>query len=356
MRLLWFNLQVDKNRQGLAFGIDWINAMAARVDRIDVITMSAGEYDVRDNVRVYSVGKEKGYSEPRRAFEFYRILWKLLGQHQYDGCFAHMMPLFAVMAAPVLRLKQIPIVLWYAHKSVTPMLRLAERLVNRIVTSSREGFRLLSPKVRIIGQGIDIEKFVPLEKKSCTEQPFILLTVSRLSKIKRIDLLIQALARLTQKQPDAPVRLKIVGGPLTDEDQQYASELRQQVEHYHLQDSVEFVGSVSFQDIMTYYQQADGFVNLSDTGSIDKTVLEAMSCGLIVLTVPTYHDVLGDEFAKLFEVEPEPESVSERLEVVLALSPEKRREIGAQLRERVVNHHSLETLCTRILNEFGNLS
>lgn len=356
MRLLWFNLQVNTHRQGLAFAIDWINAMAARVDGIDVITMSAGDYEVRDNVRVYSVGKEKGYSEPRRAVEFYRLLWKLFRRHRYDGCFAHMMPLFALMSGPLLRLKRIPLILWYTHKSVTWVLRGATFFANRVVTASPESFRIATPKVCAIGHGIDIHKFVPLDARSRPRRTFTLLTVSRISSIKRIDLLLHALALFIRKQPDAPVQLKIVGGPLTDEDQQYAEELRRQVEQHGLLNRVEFVGSVLFQDILPYYHQADCFVNLSNTGSIDKSALEAMSCGLSLLTVSTYHDALGDELAQLLEVESEPEPIAERLEAVFALSYERRREIGARLRERVVNHHSLDALCTRILKEFDHMA
>ncbi|PIE32006.1 hypothetical protein CSA56_16765, partial [candidate division KSB3 bacterium] len=145
MRLLLFNLLTDADDPILGFTSSWIRELARQVDAIDVLTMQTGNVVVPGNVRVYSVGKEKNYSEPRRALEFYRRLWKLLCSHKYEACFAHMMPLFAAMGAPLLRIKRIPIVLWYAHKSVTPTLRLATFLVDRVVSASVESFRIDTP-------------------------------------------------------------------------------------------------------------------------------------------------------------------------------------------------------------------
>ena len=72
-RLLMFNLATDAENSALGFAISWIAELAKHVAAIDVITMYAGKYDLPEHVRVYSVGKEKNNSEPRRFIEFYRI-------------------------------------------------------------------------------------------------------------------------------------------------------------------------------------------------------------------------------------------------------------------------------------------
>ena len=72
-----------------------------------------------------------------------------------------MAPLFAVLFAPVAKSSRIPILLWYAHASVTPTLRLAHALVDRCITASSDGFRLTSDKLFVIGHGIDVERFRP---------------------------------------------------------------------------------------------------------------------------------------------------------------------------------------------------
>lgn len=124
MRLLLFNLATDLDDPILGFTGRWICALAARVEVIHVITMRVGKVEVPQNVRVYSVGKEKGYSEPRRAAAFYRQLLRIVRQERIDMCFSHMMPLFTILAAPVLKGKGIPIITWYAHRQVTCTLKL----------------------------------------------------------------------------------------------------------------------------------------------------------------------------------------------------------------------------------------
>ncbi|MEM4205021.1 MAG: hypothetical protein QXS54_13215, partial [Candidatus Methanomethylicaceae archaeon] len=110
MRLLIFNMAMDLDDPLLEFVTYWVRSLAKRVEFIHVIAMRAGRIEVPENVRVYSVGKEKGYSEPRRAVEFYRLLFRILREDQIDACFSHMIPIFTVLAAPVLKAKGIPIV------------------------------------------------------------------------------------------------------------------------------------------------------------------------------------------------------------------------------------------------------
>ena len=356
-RLLVFNLATDADDSALGFVISWIAELAKHVAALDVITMRVGRYELPPHVRVYSVGKEKGYSEPRRFIEFYRILFRLLQANRYDGCFAHMMPLFAVMAAPVLRLNNIPIVLWYAHKSVTWTLRIATRLVNRIVTPSPESFRLRSRNVRVIGHGIDTMRFAPRSAGDSRAAFFTLLTVGRLSRIKRLEMLLEAITLLRQRQPQLPLRLRIVGSTTTPDDTIYARELRQSVEQTGIHDVVDFVGSVPFHAIETWYQQADCCINLCPTGGMDKAVLEAMSCGLLVIAVnQTFREVVGPEAAAMMIIQPDPEQLAERLLVFATMPWEQRQQLGRTLRDRIIQYHDLRRLCERLFDQFQMIS
>ena len=89
-RLLVFNLATDADHPLLGFTTLWIRELARHVEFLQVITMQAGRLDLPKNVHVHSVGKECGYSEPRRALEFYRILLGILRRERIDGCFSHM--------------------------------------------------------------------------------------------------------------------------------------------------------------------------------------------------------------------------------------------------------------------------
>lgn len=353
MRLLWFNIATDADDPFLGFASHWVSKVAERVEAVDVLTMRAGRIEAPANVRVLSVGKEKGYSEPRRAIEFYRILRRLVTQHRYDACFSHMIQVFAIMASPVLRLKRIPIVLWYAHGNVPLDLRVAARLVDSMVTSSEDGLRIPSPKRHIIGQGIETDHFAPAAGQRDPDRPFTILSVGRLSRIKRVELLIEAVARLRQTHPDSAVVARIVGGPLTEKDRGYVAELKQQVEEQHVQDAVIFEGSVPFQQIAPYYQQADCFVDMGATGSLDKTVLEAMSCAVPVVATPVFRSVLGEDLAAIWSIDWDADLVYDRVLRVLTMSADARRALGTALRGIVIRDHSLTHLCDNILHEIS---
>jgi glycosyltransferase involved in cell wall biosynthesis len=356
MHILWFNLATDADDPILGFATRWISALADRVESIDVITMRSGKIEVPKNVRVYSVGKEKGYSEPRRAIEFYRILGRLIAERHYDACFAHMMPLFAVIAAPILRLKKIPTVLWYTHKSVTPILRLATACVDRVVTASKESFRIPSSKVRVIGHGIDTEQFVPKQDRSSRARPFTILTVGRLSPIKRVELLIEAIALLREKKPDMSVCLKIVGGPASESDKLYEAELKNKVEQYQLQTIVCWVGIIPFPQVIDYYQEADCFVNLCPTGGMDKAVLEAMSCELVVVvTNQTFIRVMGTALANMGVIDGSTEKLCDRLIKLSSMAETPVKILQKKLRLIVVQEHSLKGLSEKILAQFSDV-
>lgn len=353
MNLLLFNLATDADDPVLGFTTVWMRALAQHCKTIHVLTMRQGRLDLPDNVHVYSVGKEKGYSEPRRAIEFYYHLTRILANHQIDVCFSHMMPLFAVMGAPLLKTQKIPIVLWYTHKQVTWLLRLAERLVNVIVTASKESFNIDSPKKRVIGHGIDTTHFKPNPTLKSHDQ-FIVVSVGRISPIKDYETLLRAAHIIAQQRNSLNgtskmlIRFRIVGGPATEADKRYLESLKHYMAEHELQSIIEFTGPVPFREVVKKYQSAHLMVNLCPTGGLDKAVLEAMACGLPVLTSnASFLAFLDGPF--LFEKG----NADELAAKILAFSENPEKDFG--LRELVVKEHSLSHLSETLYRIFSAL-
>lgn len=353
MHLLIFNLKTDADDSVLGFTTDWINALASKCRKVSVITMMAGRVAVADNVSVYSVGKEKGYSEPRRLVEFYRILWRMLRAEKVDACFAHMMPLFSVLGWPLLRASKIPIVLWYAHSHISLLLRVATALVDRVVASSSSGFRIATPKFRSIGQGIDVERFSPLTSAERQNgEKLVLLTLGRISPVKRLDTVLEALS-LLQPNERSQLEMRFVGDALGASGEQYKKYLRYRVSELGLQDVVRFLPAIPFHSVQQVYQDADIFINSSDTDSIDKTVLEAMSCGLPVVTSnAAFIDVLGAQLAENWCVGKGDSAVlAKRIQQMTSMSKSDRLALGEALREIVRRDHSLPALAGRLMQQ-----
>lgn len=358
MNLLVFNLKTDADDDVLGFTTDWLNGLAKHCKKVIVITMSSGRIDVAKNVQVYSVGKERGYSELRRVIEFYKLLSGLLATERIDVCFAHMMPLFAVMGWPLLHLRRIPIVLWYAHAHVSWMLRVAAPLVNLVVTSSRGGFKLPIKKVRVIGQGISMARFHGASEVMPKGSQFILLTVGRISPVKRLELLIQLLPLLPQRLSDGRLVIaRFVGNPMTPSDHVYSDSLRRLAGELGVAERIEFLPACPFEQINEQYRKADLFVNSSDHDSIDKTVLEAMSCGLPVVTsIAAFSEIFDANHRVICHVPKGGASeLAGSVRKLMDMPEQERRELGLALRESVKRAHSLDALCEKLMNQFQSL-
>jgi glycosyltransferase involved in cell wall biosynthesis len=350
-RLLLFNLVTDADDPILGFTHDWIRSLAARVAHVDVVTMSTGRVDVPANVRVYSVGKERGYGEPRRAVELYRIFARLGWLRGYDACFAHMQPLFAVMAAPVLRVRGVPLTLWYTHPATTPMLRAAVAVSDTVVTASPESINVSSNKVVAIGHGIDTDRFRPAPAPAGDDAPpFRVVAVGRIAPIKGLERLVEAAAVL---RPRLGTGLEVtVAGPVAPADAAYRQELGRRVDAAGLAEVFRFPGPIARADLPALLQASSAAANLTVRGGFDKAALEAMSCGIpLVTTNASFRPLLEEAGAPELLAPADAEGLAATLARVAALPVGERAAIGRRLRAVVVDHHSLDRLTERLTGE-----
>jgi len=354
MRLLLFNLATDADDPILGFTTRWIQALAKRVKFIHVITMRAGRVEVPENVRVYSVGKEKGYSEPRRVVEFYRHLFRVLRKDRIDACFSHMIPIFTVLAAPILKVKRIPIVTWYAHPSLTWLLKLAHHLSDRMVASVATAYPYRKDKLVVVGQGIDTDLFCP--DGSPPEEPPMILCVGRLSPVKDHPTLIRAAALLRERW-GKPFRVVILGGPAGPKDEPYVRSLHQLVEELNLQDIVSFHPPVPQSTLPNWYRRCTVLVNMTPTGSGDKVVWEAMACGRPCLAANEgFRETMGRWSDLLLFRYNKPSDLAGKLEILLNMGYKQLQEMSTELRQKVIEEHSLTKLAKKLVALFETLN
>ncbi len=351
MRLLLFNLATDADDPILGFTTRWIQALAKRVEFIHVITMRAGRIEVPENVRVYSVGKEKGYSEPRRAVEFYRLLFRILREDRIDACFSHMIPIFTVLAAPVLKAKGIPIVTWYAHPSLTWILKLAHHLSDKMVASVATAYPYRHDKLVVVGQGIDTDLFCP-DERTKPDSPPMILCVGRLSPVKDHPTLLKAAALLRQEWGH-PFQVVILGGPAGPQDEPYVRSLHRMVTELNLQDIVTFHPPVPMTQLPDWYRRCTVHVNMTPTGSGDKVAWEAMACGrLCVAANEGFRETMGEYAELLLYRYQDPTDLAFKLRSLLQFDESEVVQIGDYLRKQVIKMHSLEALVEKLIAIF----
>lgn len=341
-RLLLFNLATDGDDPVLGFTTDWIRELAAYCSTIDVISMRCGRVEVPDNVTVYSLGKERGYSEVRRLARLELLLAKLLRSRRPDGCFSHMGEGIAIAAAPMLRMAGIPITLWYAHTDAGWQLRLAERLVDRLVTPSEHSFPFASPKTVATGHGIDTNLFsAPRTTRRGLNQ---MLVVGRLSPVKGIHHIIESAVPL---MTTTDTHLRIVG-PTLDRDRGYVDQLHTLIKNAGLANRVTIAGARRRTEMPREYASADLVVNMS-TGALDKTTLEALACRTPVATTNGAGAAVVRRIAPYLALS-RPTDLVHACEWFAELDSGGRQELADGARRLVVDEHSLQQLAPRLVD------
>jgi len=357
MRILIITQKIDINDDVLGFFHGWVREFAKHCEKVTVICLYKGEYDLPENVKVLSLGKEKNKSFPlirgiegvkkiKYIFRFYKYIWQ--ERKNYDAVFVHMNQIYVILGAWFWRLQKNKIALWYTHKQVSLALRIAEKFVDKIFTASRESFRLASKKLIVMGHGIDTEIFKPLENKK-ENNVFKILTVGRISPIKDIKTLVRAVGELQNSNYE----LQVVGAAGTLEQEKYFQEVKDLVKELKLKEKVKFIGSVPNREVRQYYQTADLFVNMAPTGGLDKAILEATACACpVIVCNETMKNDLGEFADELMFKHGDCKELAEKIKKIINLDQSQRIIIAKKLRERVTENHNLENLVKKILAIF----
>jgi glycosyltransferase involved in cell wall biosynthesis len=325
-RLVFLTQSVDPAHPALAATIPKIRALATRVDELVVIAQSAGGPELPDNVAVRTFGAAT------RAARFVSFERELVRALPADAVVAHMIPVYVLLAAPLVRPRRIPLLLWYTHWKASAQLRAAERLATGIVTVDRRSFPLESAKVRPIGHGIDVSEFTCVQRR---EHPEVrALVLGRYSPAKGIDTILRAV-----REVDG-VDVQLHGAALNGLERRHREELAAL--------GVPLGDAVPRVDVPALFERADVLVNNMEAGAPDKVVYEAAAACLPVLASNPVFDELFSGYPLFFERD-SPESLAERLRWFAALGAAERAEIGRTLRERVARNHSVDTWAEGIL-------
>ena len=142
---------------------------------------------------------------------------------------AHMCPIYAVLAAPLVRPLGVPLLLWFTHWRASRLLRVAERVASAVISVDRRSFPLRSGKVRAIGHGIDLSEFSCVERNTdatlqhdCYKARFA--CSGRYSRAKGLDVVLRAMAAV-----DDRVRLDVHGPALSGDEHAHRVELERLV-------------------------------------------------------------------------------------------------------------------------------
>lgn len=160
----------------------------------------------------------------------------------------------------------------------------------------------ISGKIEIIPTGVKMPPYSEENRVQVREElglsssDIVLLSLSRVSKEKKIDEVIAAFPEIKEKVPNA--RLVIAGdGPILDDLKQISKERNL---------GIIFVGGVDHDQVDRYYQMADLYINASDSESQGLTYLEAFANRLPIIARrnPYLESIMPNQnFGSLFDDE-----------------------------------------------------
>lgn len=318
-----------------AFGVLWIEAFKRRGYDVHVLCLEWRPEEAKQvlgreedfHFTVHSMGKERGATKGQQIAEFYRVISTL----QYDRVFIHMAPVWGALGAPVWVLGRTPVYLWYTHYKMQLGLWMLGVYGKRLFAATPQSLPQYEgkPKKVIVGHGIDL-MYWP-QRKNMAADPKQLLVVHRLSRSKRLELILQAMTLLPEYS------LSIYG---IEAEADYVAELKALVTELHLGDRVTFKGSAPAKDLAGIYAAHHLILNMASE-TIDKTMLEAMTCGCYPMTTRGNATAIGIPVAPS---EDTPEAIVEFIKTYGSKAP-----IDADEMYRVVSsRHSLDALIEKM--------
>lgn len=149
-----------------------------------------------------------------------------------------------------------------------------------------EGLGIPGDKIHVVGNGVDLEKFHPVPKEEArrvlrleSDGP-VLISVGGLAERKGFHRVIACLPMLQQIFPN--IHYLIVGGPSAEGDM--TDQLKQQIADLKLDNAVHLLGTWPPERLKFALSAADVFVLATRNEGWANVFLEAMACGLPVIT------------------------------------------------------------------------
>lgn len=238
---------------------------------------------------------------------------------------------------------------------------LAERALKAIQSAARvfsvsESLKKLAVQhgadpahIEVVGNGVDIERFKPVDRQTTRAalrielHAKVIISVGGLVPRKGFHRVIEVLPELRIAHPH--LKLLIVGGPSPEGNNRL--QLERQVDDLGLQDCVVFLGPVKPDQLPNLLSAADVFVLATSNEGWANVFLEAMACGLPVVTtdVGGNREVINDDSLGFITSLGDPEALADAIRRALA-TPWDRQHIRSHAEKNAWDER-IERLCAR---------
>lgn len=350
MRLVFVTQTIDSEDPNLSIAVDWVRALAVRCEEVRVVADRVRGHDLPANVSFQEFGAG---SRLGRGLRFERAIARALREPRPDAVLVHMIAMFLVLAAPLARLRGVPLLLWYTHWRSHRALRLADRLCAAALSVDRSSYPLSgSRKLRPIGHGIDLQRFVARSEASRAGQELKLLALGRTAPWKGYATLLDGFERAVERGFDG--RLEIRGPSTKEEERVHRAELDARIAASPvLAGRAEVAEPVVRDRVPELLAAVDALVTAADSGhrtqTLDKVVYEASACAVpVIASNPALGEYLDGLPIRLDFRPGDADDLARALLDFAAAPADVRAQTGRELRRRVESGHSVDTWADRV--------
>lgn len=210
-KLLILNLEMDLNSRVLASAHDWVEAFAHHYSKVIVYATHVGKVNLPNNVVVVEVGGGNFLKRVRAIAKLFKSLVFVFRCRHELHIFHHMSSRTVAIIGPIIRLLNVPQILWYSHSKADWALKLFQFVPNKIVSSSEASVPILNTKkVRAIGHGIKVSRF-DSEESLLKRTRSNMVALGRIVPIKNLEDALDALVNLDQEKRATFGKFQIIG-------------------------------------------------------------------------------------------------------------------------------------------------
>ena len=212
-------------------------------------------------------------------------------------------------------------------------------------------FGISKKKLHVIPMGIDVDEYIdsPVSKN---EDVINILFVGRIARVRRIEILLQAAAKLPTH-----FHVTLVGGEEKTASLSkwgYLDELKKLCRTLNIEDRITFVGPLPQNKLFDWYSKGDIFVYPSLYENFGQPILEAAAAGLPVISTPvgvSQEIIKDDETGFLFNG-----GVQELADRVTQLTNHNlRKKMGDALREKVRSLYGWQKIIKQYMDLYQSL-
>jgi len=347
--------------------IKWVTSLAS--EGIDIFLVGLGNLQVRSydsfsNVRIETVNVEI----TRQEGSFKKVLYlkslplvkKIIRNFKPDIVHAHYATSYGLIGA-LSGFHPFVLSVWgsdvfsFPHKSpihkmiLKYNLQKADKILSTSYVMAKETSLYTKKEIEVIPFGVDITKFKPTNIGSLFDKNDIVVgTIKTLEEKYGVEYLIRAFKIVSDKYPDLPLKLLIVGGGSLE------GKLKQLTKDLNIAEKTLFTGRVPFEEVPKYHNMIMIYVATSDSESFGVAVLEAMACEkpVIVSNVGGLPEVVEDGVTGFVVPPRNPVKTAEAIERLI-LDENLRKQMGRNGRERVKKFYNWDDNVRQMIKLFS---